>query len=755
MAIEKIIGIDFGTSTSVIRVKEYENGQPLSGRLHTFEVKFDNTTTVPTLIKKTKDGHYSHGHDAEKLRRGDKLFKGFKVDLESEIPQLREQARELTREFFRYLYKIYSSQSEGGHLGEVDDISERTIVSYPVKWSRETREFMLEAARDAKFRNVEGMDEAQAAIYAVTVQNEHQLKKKGYFVPGQTSNILLIDMGAGTTDLVLCKYTPGGSTEIVCTWPKSGEVLFGGQEMDNILRSFAKTLLDENYKDRDDAIERLSKATQFKVWKESDVSPTLSNSKTVDSFAALDTLVREEYIKEFRLGRAELETIARSYLEQFPQLVNGCLNEASKKGVRRRDIDLVILTGGHSQWYFVKDMLLNKQLIDLPKIREDKGRILDITLPQETVALGMVFSPMAQKAAQASSYSTAVGKATDHIQAPDGTYSYVFKKADRTAVNNQPAGNKKSGIDYDYYSKNFYKMVGWRYYDDSKDFSFFHLHPNGCLVSHYNDVLAFDIASVSQSAVVGKDGNIDDDFSVKLRYTDKDQLSKLQNKANLQYALADSDGAVALYKGGTVWSSRYDLSGWRDLISVFMYYGRVIGLRRDGTALLSGFRDKLTDYIASLRNITMIHGGVACGGSVAALRKDGTVLGYGDGSQEASNWRDIICVAGARGCILGVTRGGRVLCTVNNYGMDFSDWRDVIAVTTETLITTSLTGGIRIAVVGLTKQGKILLKEYDVKESFFNKVKSSKLCTNEALEHGFFDNATVDDLLSREMSWDW
>ena len=754
MATERIIGIDFGTSTSVIRVKRYENGQPVDDRLHTDKVVFDSRTTVPTLIKQSAKGRY-YGYDAEKLSRGDEQFKGFKVNLESEIPQLREQARELTREFFCYLYNVYASQSEGGHLGEADD-RERTIISYPVKWSQETREFMLQAARDAKFKNVEGMDEAQAAIYAVTVQNENQLMQKGYFATDRASNILLIDMGAGTTDLVLCKKTPGGSTEIVCTWPVAGEVLFGGQEMEKILRSYIGCYLDKDDPMSERLLNNLGELA-FKTWKEKTVSKSLLHHETVEEFSELDTMADMAglEVSPFSLGRPELETIARNYLDQFPQLVNGCLNEASKKGVRREDIDLVILTGGHSQWYFVKDMLLNKQLIDLPKIREDRGRILDTALPQETVALGMVFSPMAQKAAQASSYSTAVGKATDHIQAPDGTYSYVFKKADRTAVNNQPAGNKKSGFDYDYYSKNFYKMVGWRYYDDSKDFSFFHLHPNGCLVSHYNDVLAFDIASVSQSAVVGKDGNIDDDFSVKLRYTDKDQLSKLQNKANLQYALADSDGAVALYKDGTVWSSRYDLSGWRDMISVFMYYGRVIGLRRDGTALLSGFKDKLTDYIASLRNITMIHGGVACGGSVAALRKDGTVLGYGDGSQEASNWRDIICVAGARGCILGVTRGGRVLCTVNNYGMDFSDWRDVIAVTTETLITTSLTGGIRIAVVGLTRQGKILLKEYDVKESFFNKVKSSKLCTNEVLEHGIFDNATVDDLLSREMSWDW
>lgn len=396
MATERIIGIDFGTSTSVIRVKRYENGQPVDDRLHTDKVVFDSRTTVPTLIKQSAKGRY-YGYDAEKLSRGDEQFKGFKVNLESEIPQLREQARELTREFFCYLYNVYASQSEGGHLGETDD-RERTIISYPVKWSQETREFMLQAARDAKFKNVEGMDEAQAAIYAVTVQNESHLTQKGYLPSGRATNILLIDMGAGTTDLVLCKYTPGSAPDIVCTWPVGGEVLFGGQEMEKILRSYIGCYLDKDDPMSERLLNNLGELA-FKSWKEKTVSKSLLHHETVEEFTELDNMadMAGVEVSPFSLDRTEMETIAKNYLSQFAQLVNACLNEASKKGVRREDIDLVILTGGHSQWYFVKNMLLDKSLINLPKIREDSGRILDTALPQETVALGMVFSPMVKK----------------------------------------------------------------------------------------------------------------------------------------------------------------------------------------------------------------------------------------------------------------------------------------------------------------------------------------------------------------------
>ncbi len=55
MAVERIIGVDFGTSTSVIRVKRYENGEPVGEKLETKEVIFGNSAMVPTLIMKKDD----------------------------------------------------------------------------------------------------------------------------------------------------------------------------------------------------------------------------------------------------------------------------------------------------------------------------------------------------------------------------------------------------------------------------------------------------------------------------------------------------------------------------------------------------------------------------------------------------------------------------------------------------------------------------------------------------------------------------
>lgn len=211
MAVERIIGVDFGTSTSVIRVKRYENGKPVGQKLDTKEVIFGGMgNMVPTLIQK-KDEDESvayYGFEAKQTKQNSTTYHSFKVDLESDDPDKCALARVLTEEFLTYLAKQYRTQSDGGHLGDLGD-KERTIISYPVKWSEETRQFIIDAAKNAGFPNVSGMDEAQAAIHAVTVQSTDHLKQHGFLTSGVPAYILLIDMGAGTTDLVLCCHTPG------------------------------------------------------------------------------------------------------------------------------------------------------------------------------------------------------------------------------------------------------------------------------------------------------------------------------------------------------------------------------------------------------------------------------------------------------------------------------------------------------------------------------------------------------------------
>ena len=405
MSVTRIIGVDFGTSTSVIRVKRYENEKPLGEKFDSKPVVFNmGSTMVPTLIRKSGEDTV-YGFNAEVAKRSSMLYQNFKVFLESDSTDQKEKARELTADFLRYLAKVYCEQSVGGHFGDPSD-EEKTIISYPVKWSEETKRFMVEAAKDAGFPNVSGMDEANAAISAVTLQNEELLKSMGYLRKNEPLNILLLDMGAGTTDLVLCRYTPERENccEILCTYPDKGNVLFGGREVDELLGKYIIDIVPSKFKSK--VLKRIGQE-KYKAWKEKTVSPYLHKSELVEEFSALDNLAddinslagTQEFDVEFRLGRTDFENLLNNYLQELPTLIKGCLKEAKLTG---DVIDLVVLTGGHSQWYFVKDILLgNNQshgVCGLKKLEADEKRFVTLPRPQETVALGLVFSEMSIKA---------------------------------------------------------------------------------------------------------------------------------------------------------------------------------------------------------------------------------------------------------------------------------------------------------------------------------------------------------------------
>jgi len=386
---ERIVGIDFGTSTSAIRVQRYLNGKP--EKAVPVAVTFHSSPIVPTLIQKQADLQSAYyGYDAEVPRKKALMFQNFKLELESLDEGVREDARALTAEYLKScLGTAYRQHSYNGFLGDSSD-EVTTYISYPVKWNEETRDFMIKAAENAGFPNVKGLDEAQACIRAVTEQNAAMLTEKGFFQKGTPSTILLIDMGAGTTDMVLCRHTPGkkSSTEILGTWPRKGESLFGGHTIDDILYSFIKESFP-NVK----AIERLPLNT-FKAWKEAVVSPTLKRDERVDYFAALEPIeatLGEELVFD-TIDRKKFESLTGDYLKVLPEMINDFLENVQMQG---RNIDLVILTGGHSQWYFVKEMLRGNMpqfgVIRLDKIKAEPERIVSLLNPQETVALGLVY----------------------------------------------------------------------------------------------------------------------------------------------------------------------------------------------------------------------------------------------------------------------------------------------------------------------------------------------------------------------------
>ena len=131
------------------------------------------------------------------------------------------------------------------------------------------------------------------------------------------------------------------------------------------------------------------------------------------------------------------------------------------------------------------------------------------------------------------------------------------------------------------------------------------------------------------------------------------------------------------------------VDNWKDVISVDVSYNNIVGLKSDGTVLLSkneakDCKEKSDIDVSEWSDIVSI---AAASGIVVGLRKDGTVVGafaHGkpDSSFEFSRWRNIVAIATTWPCTLGLTADGTVVAIGShiNESRGTELWRDIVAI---------------------------------------------------------------------------
>lgn len=675
---KRIIGIDFGTSTTVVHVKSYDDeGTPLGNEalsVKTVEVN-GGYSKIPTLIRKVDNAmHPYYGFDAKgDNKRGSILYQNFKLDLESDDADKKQQARELTKEFLKYIHDRYSEQSNQNYLGESGE-TERTLVSYPVKWSEETRLFMLEAAKEAGFSNVEGVDEAQASIWSSLVQCENYLSEKEYIKEDEPANILLVDMGAGTTDIVICRYTYGenAENEIISTWPKTAEINFGGSEVDKILMDYIFSKMPDEIKGK---IKR--KIEHFKEWKEETVSPALAKGEMVQECSCVDGLLSivDMELDEFTLDRDEFERVAADYLACFSKLVNEAIENS---GLESEDIDLVIVTGGHSQWYFVNEMLCgNIGNINLPKIKADNGRIIPIARPQETVSLGLVYEPLTKKITLLSEAVEAIEKEKDELVFRDESLKRKFLTdiivKDVVVIGGclyKLDGSRLKWKNQFVFGNNIQKI-----YNDP-EYSIYAINDNKKVIHFDDEIKGHGDFSNWEGVVSIANGR---GFLAGL----KEDGTVYYNA--WEYGISDYNYETIYYRPD--YEAMERVKHWKDIVSIVSDGGgELIGLKNDGTIVsnYSGTMNLTKDWKDIVSIEYCIHAGLI------GIKNDGTVMvSFSDScssSYEITQWKDIVSVSASCSHILGLKKDGTVVAFTreaegDRYGFSFvAGWRDVVEV---------------------------------------------------------------------------
>lgn len=412
----RIIGIDFGTSTTVVRVHN------IGAENRIVPLAINGQRTIPTIAFQPQGSdEIYYGYDAQAKSDSNvegTLFTNFKMDLISEEESKRNQAESLIGGFLKYVYNQYQDLNNDGVFDPADNV--KVYVSHPAKWNSYARTLMKHSVEQAGFCKEENIflkDEPTAAILAVLYEKYTELKRAKMLEINKKYKTMMIDMGAGTTDIVLCTYMVCDNKlkiDNIFTYPSiNAPGLCGGREIDeaiiNEANRFVNNMQAKPTESGNKVIYKLRR--NVKRWKEQTISEVLQRKvdlpepdeisgfrDTLSEFGA--TIMNEG--KRFSISREYFESFTQNHWIQWTNLIKGAFDEVKGSQYSNlhcpkqpEDVDLLIITGGHSRWYIVTEYLMGiSQFEYLPdinfaKIRENKKCLVQSEDPQETVAVGL------------------------------------------------------------------------------------------------------------------------------------------------------------------------------------------------------------------------------------------------------------------------------------------------------------------------------------------------------------------------------
>lgn len=415
--IVRIVGVDFGTSTSTIAYLNYDERSGAlalpSAAAHPELIRdASGRAGIPTALLAQPGHPIAFGTEA--VIRGQSetslLREGFKMNLvEGPDEDIRADAASQTQLFLEHLWQRYR---DGAELPRSGSFREETRISYPAKWPDPVRQEMVAMFERAGFPNVVGISEPEAAMRyfaAIRPPGFVDMVDEGVVPSGKDMTVLLLDMGAGTTDLVLYRATPEGDrAETLLSWPPIEDASrsdvarnVSGREIDKLLW---RRLFAPHFPEPHVTLQQYRKVvTDIADWKTQKLSPALTHDRALSDIPVevlMLTLSQPDVrLPKYETDRSLIVEQFRDYLEAFVALIDAALKEATgpdKLPGGGEDVDLVLLTGGHSNWWWAKDAIVGTLPgvpgPDLPKIVQEPRRVLRGPHPQETVARGLALS---------------------------------------------------------------------------------------------------------------------------------------------------------------------------------------------------------------------------------------------------------------------------------------------------------------------------------------------------------------------------
>jgi molecular chaperone DnaK len=353
----KVVGIDLGTTYSVVAVME--GGKPV------VIANSEGTRTTPSVVGFSKDGDRLVGQMARRQAEMNpqNTFYGVKRFLGRKYAELSPQAKQVPYTIRKddngnikircpRLNKEYTAEEVSAMiLRKLADEASRylgeevtgAVITVPAYFNDSQRQATRDAGRIAGLEVLRILNEPTAASLA------YGLDKR------ELQTILVFDLGGGTFDVSILEVGEG-VFEVKAT---SGDTQLGGNDFDRLIVNW---LADEFFKAEGidlrkerQSLQRLADAAEKAKIELSGMASTEINLPFITA-----TTEGPKHI-ETSLTRAQFEEMCGDLLSRLQAPVKRALSDAGMTG---RDIDEVVLVGGSTRIPVVQDIVrqfLNKR----------------------------------------------------------------------------------------------------------------------------------------------------------------------------------------------------------------------------------------------------------------------------------------------------------------------------------------------------------------------------------------------------------
>lgn len=370
----KIVGIDLGTTNSVVAVLEggeptviataeggrlapsvvafNKNGERLVGQTAKRQATINPENTVYS-IKRFMGMHYdSPEAAAERERVPYPVIRGPNGDVRVKLPFANN--REFTPQEISAMILAKLKQDAESYLGQPVT---KAVITVPAYFNDSQRQATKDAGRIAGLEVLRIINEPTAAALAYGLDKEHD------------ETILVFDLGGGTFDVSILEVSDG-VIEVLST---NGDTHLGGDDWDGVIVKW----INEEFK-RDQGIDLSQDRQALQRVREA------AEKAKVELSTVMETEINLPFITadasgpkhlQMKLSRSKFEQLSEHLLQRIVAPVNKALADAN---VKASDLHNVVLVGGSTRMPMVQ-MLVKKLTGKEPNKSVN---------PDEVVALG-------------------------------------------------------------------------------------------------------------------------------------------------------------------------------------------------------------------------------------------------------------------------------------------------------------------------------------------------------------------------------